>query len=81
MKIETEVLSPSPSYTAELQFLRSRVRELEREKAEMASENHRLKNMLVKGEDKGRYWDTLVVVLYESCSHCGNCMGGREKKK
>lgn len=48
MKIETGILTHSQA--AELQFLRSRVRELEREKAAMASENQRLKNMLVKGE-------------------------------
>ena len=48
MKIETGILTHS--HAAELQFLRSRVRELEREKAAMASENQRLKNMLVKGE-------------------------------
>ncbi|XP_029925800.1 uncharacterized protein LOC115372237 [Myripristis murdjan] len=35
------------SHAAELHFLRSRVRELEREKAEMAAENQRLRNMLV----------------------------------
>ncbi|XP_046885218.1 uncharacterized protein LOC124473635 [Hypomesus transpacificus] len=46
MKIETGILTHSQA--AELQFLRSRVRELEREKAAMASENQRLKNMLVK---------------------------------
>ncbi|XP_074531480.1 uncharacterized protein LOC141794833 [Halichoeres trimaculatus] len=37
----------SPSHTAELHFLRSRVRELEREKVELSAENQRLKNMLV----------------------------------
>ncbi|CAJ1066634.1 uncharacterized protein LOC117812021 [Xyrichtys novacula] len=37
----------SPSHAAELHFLRSRVRELEREKVELSAENQRLKNMLV----------------------------------
>ncbi|XP_038816793.1 uncharacterized protein LOC120017908 isoform X1 [Salvelinus namaycush] len=46
MKMETDVFNPS--HTAELQFLRSRVRELEKEKAEMAAENQWLQNMLVK---------------------------------
>lgn len=46
MKVEAGVLTHS--HAAELQFLRSRVQELEREKVEMASENQRLKNMLVK---------------------------------
>uniref|UniRef100_UPI0037E8AF72 uncharacterized protein n=1 Tax=Semicossyphus pulcher TaxID=241346 RepID=UPI0037E8AF72 len=36
------------SHTAELHFLRSRVRELEREKAELSAENQTLKNMLVQ---------------------------------
>ncbi|XP_055774293.1 uncharacterized protein LOC129852707 [Salvelinus fontinalis] len=46
MKMEMDVFNPS--HTTELQFLRSRVRELEKEKAEMAAENQRLHNMLVK---------------------------------
>ncbi|XP_020501763.3 uncharacterized protein [Labrus bergylta] len=37
----------TPPHTAELHFLRSRVRELEREKAELSAENQRLKSMLV----------------------------------
>lgn len=40
----------TPSQSNELQFLRSRVRELERERAELSAENHRLKTMLVNGE-------------------------------
>ncbi|XP_008319875.1 uncharacterized protein LOC103387133 [Cynoglossus semilaevis] len=36
-----------PSHAAELHFLRSRVRELEREKAELSTDNQRLRNMLV----------------------------------
>lgn len=39
-----------PSQSNELQFLRSRVRELERERVELSAENHRLKTMLVNGE-------------------------------
>ena len=50
MKMEMDVFNPS--HTTELQFLRSRVRELEKEKVEMAAENQRLHNMLVKGEDE-----------------------------
>ncbi|XP_014057193.1 uncharacterized protein [Salmo salar] len=46
MKMEMDVFNPP--HTAEIQFLRSRVRELEKEKAEMAAENQRLHNMLVK---------------------------------
>ncbi|KAG9344543.1 hypothetical protein JZ751_011214 [Albula glossodonta] len=45
MKVEPEFVSLTP--TEELQFLRSRVQELEREKAEMVAENLRLKDMLV----------------------------------
>ncbi|XP_029962764.1 uncharacterized protein LOC115399491 isoform X2 [Salarias fasciatus] len=37
----------TPPQESELHFLRSRVRELEREKSELVAENHRLKNMLV----------------------------------
>ncbi|XP_076599716.1 uncharacterized protein LOC143328454 [Chaetodon auriga] len=44
---ESGVLGLTPSQTTELHFLRSRVRELEREKAELSAENQRLKNMLV----------------------------------
>lgn len=40
----------SSTQTGELYFLRSRVRELEREKAELSAENQRLKTMLVHGE-------------------------------
>ncbi|XP_026166018.1 uncharacterized protein LOC113132255 [Mastacembelus armatus] len=47
VKVESGVSVLTPSQTAELQFLRSRVRELEREKAELLTENQRLKNMLV----------------------------------
>ncbi|XP_022603892.1 uncharacterized protein LOC111223872 isoform X2 [Seriola dumerili] len=53
VKLESGVTSVSgasdltPSQIAELHFLRSRVRELEREKAELSAENQRLKNMLV----------------------------------
>ncbi|XP_036403321.1 uncharacterized protein LOC118790494 [Megalops cyprinoides] len=45
MKVEPDYVNLSP--TEELAFLRSRVQELEREKAEMAAENQRLKDMLV----------------------------------
>jgi len=38
------------SQTAELYFLRSRVGQLEKEKAELSAENQRLKNTLVYGE-------------------------------
>lgn len=40
----------TPPQTNELHFLRSRVRELERERAELSAENQRLRNMLVHGE-------------------------------
>lgn len=40
------------SQNSELHFLRSRVRELEREKAELSAENHRLQTMLVNGESR-----------------------------
>ncbi|XP_056148332.1 uncharacterized protein LOC130123224 [Lampris incognitus] len=46
VKVESGI-SLTSSQTAELQFLRSRVRELEREKAVMGAENQRLRNMLV----------------------------------
>ncbi|KAM4607390.1 uncharacterized protein ACJ7VT_015623 [Polymixia lowei] len=46
VKVESGV-PLTPSQAAELHFLRSRVRELERERAEMAAENQRLRNMLV----------------------------------
>ncbi|KAJ8014261.1 hypothetical protein DPEC_G00038430 [Dallia pectoralis] len=46
MKMEMDVYNPS--YAAELQFLKSRIRELEKEKAEIAADNLRLQNMLVK---------------------------------
>ncbi|CAL8390596.1 unnamed protein product [Arctogadus glacialis] len=46
VKVESGVLLSS-SQTAELAFLRSRVRDLEREKAEMGAENLRLRTMLV----------------------------------
>ncbi|KAL6487463.1 hypothetical protein MHYP_G00040890 [Metynnis hypsauchen] len=46
MKTEPHVFSISSS--EELQYLRSRVQMLEREKAEMAAENQRLKDLLVK---------------------------------
>ncbi|XP_040906229.1 uncharacterized protein LOC121189827 isoform X2 [Toxotes jaculatrix] len=47
VKVESGVSAFSPSHIAELHFLRSRVREMEREKAELLAENQRLKNMLV----------------------------------
>nr|XP_033469806.1 uncharacterized protein LOC117248695 [Epinephelus lanceolatus] len=53
VKVESGVSGDSgmsaltPSQTAELHFLRSRVRELEREKAELSAENQRLNTMLV----------------------------------
>ncbi|TNM99389.1 uncharacterized protein [Takifugu rubripes] len=47
VKVESGVSSLSPTHTSELYFLRSRVRELEREKAELSAENQRLKTMLV----------------------------------
>lgn len=49
VKVESG-LPLSSSQTAELAFLRSRVRDLEREKAEMGAENQRLRAMLVNGE-------------------------------
>lgn len=48
--MESGALALTPSHSNELQFLRSRVRELERERAELSAENHRLKTMLVNGE-------------------------------
>ncbi|XP_018518302.1 uncharacterized protein LOC108891575 isoform X2 [Lates calcarifer] len=47
VKVESAVSGLMPSQIAELHFLRSRVQELEREKAELSAENHRLKNMLI----------------------------------
>ncbi|XP_038586188.1 uncharacterized protein LOC119911376 [Micropterus salmoides] len=50
VKVESGVSGESvlnPSQASELHFLRSRVQELEREKAELSVENQRLKNMLV----------------------------------
>lgn len=44
---ESGVSALMPSQTTELHFLRLRVRELEREKAELLAENQRLNNMLV----------------------------------
>lgn len=52
VKVESGVSALSPTHTSELYFLRSRVRELEREKAELSSENQRLKTMLVHGESR-----------------------------
>lgn len=52
MKVESGVSALSPTQTGELFFLRSRVRELEREKAELSAENQRLKTMLVHGESR-----------------------------
>lgn len=37
----------------ELHFLRTQVRELQREKAELLAENDRLNNMLIHGESHG----------------------------
>ena len=48
--VKVEYGEPVPLHAAELHFLRSQVRELEREKAELLAENHRLNNMLVHGE-------------------------------
>ncbi|XP_061083319.1 uncharacterized protein LOC133117861 isoform X2 [Conger conger] len=45
MKVEPDFVNFAP--TEELQFLRARVQELEREKAEMAEENRRLKDLLI----------------------------------
>lgn len=42
----------NPTQTNELHFLRSRVRELERDKAGLSAENQRLKTMLVHGESR-----------------------------
>lgn len=52
VKVESAVSGLMPSQIAELHFLRSRVQELEREKAELSAENHRLKNMLIHGESR-----------------------------
>lgn len=52
--MESGVSALSPTQTGELYFLRSRVRELEREKAELSAENQRLKTMLVHGESRFR---------------------------
>lgn len=48
--MESGALAFTPPHSNELQFLRSRVRELERERAELSAENQRLKTMLVNGE-------------------------------
>ena len=53
VKVESGEPVLMPSQTAELHFLRSRVRELEREKAELSAENQRLNSMLVHGESPG----------------------------
>ncbi|KAJ8359458.1 hypothetical protein SKAU_G00159830 [Synaphobranchus kaupii] len=45
MKVEPDFVNFAPA--EELQFLRARVEELEREKAQMAEENRRLKDMLI----------------------------------
>lgn len=50
VKVESGVAALTPSETAELHCLRSRVQELERDKEELSAENQRLKNMLVQGE-------------------------------
>lgn len=47
------MLALTPPQTGELHFLRSRVQELEKEKAELSAENQRLKTMLVHGEFTG----------------------------
>lgn len=47
----------TPPQTNELHFLRSRVRELERERAELSAENQRLRNMLVHGESPESRFD------------------------
>lgn len=49
----------------ELQFLRSQVQMLEREKAEMAAENQRLKDLLIKGEEQQLFvkWGYSWVLL------------------
>lgn len=61
----------SPEAT-ELQFLHSRVLELEREKAELSAENQRLKNMLVHGESGSA---DPPAEQSESCVyfHCTTC--------
>lgn len=62
VKVESGEPVLTPSQTAELHFLRSRVRELEREKAELSAENQRLNSMLVHGESPGtRHYVTLRV--------------------
>lgn len=48
--MESGASALTPSQSNELHFLRSRVRELERERAELSAENQRLKTMLVHGE-------------------------------
>lgn len=53
VKVESGVLALTPPQTDELHFLRSRVQELEKEKAELSAENQRLKTMLVHGEFPG----------------------------
>lgn len=51
----------TPPQTNELHFLRSRVRELERERAELSAENQRLRNMLVHGESPESTWSWFDV--------------------
>lgn len=58
----------NPSQTSELHFLRSRVCELEREKAELSAENQRLKNMLVH-EIPG-----LLSTMQQTLGHSHHCV-------
>ncbi|XP_051251692.1 uncharacterized protein LOC127361238 isoform X2 [Dicentrarchus labrax] len=76
VKVESGVPVLIPSETSELHFLRARVRELERERAELSAENQRLKNMLVH-ELPGllsTMWQTLGQA---NSHHCVSTATGR----
>lgn len=57
--MESGASALTPSQSNELHFLRSRVRELERERAELSAENQRLKTMLVHGESGSKQKETI----------------------
>lgn len=63
VKVESVASALTLSQSSELHFLRSRVRELEREKAELSAENQRLKTMLVHGESR-----STITVTSSTCS-------------
>ncbi|XP_072533789.1 uncharacterized protein [Salminus brasiliensis] len=71
MNMKTEPHLYNISSTEELQFLRSRVQMLEREKAEMAVENQRLKDLLVKEIPHllSTMWQTITSNTDQSSHH------------